>query len=372
MRAEGHGHSFAAIEVRGLSYVLAYRFVSSGNATGRKDQTMYHFMPSMYADSLAFGIIPVMDLATRWRGESFIDIGGTNYRDSIMAIYKHFDINPKLYEHSLPLRGSVESHDDKWNTFYQVCNEVLFYVAPVMHIPESGIVRLRVPWREQYGSVCRAREGRIVLSARLEEYSKKRDMSAGLEELMLDLRQLKRYRLWGEGALGNVRTSDRADQGTLDEVRDVLLKADRYLHRVFNAPISTKPIHFTYRNLIAAHLEMALTAQDIGVSSATSQQEHPLDASGWAAEAAENYANDTEISDSKIVDGVLRRTSERWKKNLDEAVSDLDAAREHILDTWWIMMVRALLWNLSVQWIESERYPLRSRLLTDTTLIWIA
>lgn len=181
LRAEGWGHSFTLINVRGLGFVFEYRFGGSNLSVPRDDGSDHpankHFIPSKHADMLAFGLIPADDKLIS--GYEHFDLGGDDYFTSIIEMHEAIGVGPAMLEDFRSHQGNPTDE------YFHVSNEALYMLAPFIPLHSVGAVKIQPPFKHRFGSMCTFREGRLVLYERLRRHiqSKAKPVSDQLQHV---------------------------------------------------------------------------------------------------------------------------------------------------------------------------------------------
>lgn len=374
LRAEGFGHSFTLIEIRGLGFVLEYRFGGSNLAAPRDDGDDHAanrlFVPSKQADKLAFGLIPTDEKLVK--GHEHFDIGGEDYFTSIIEMHEALGVRPPILE---DFRRHRNNPPDE---YFHVSNEALYLLAPFVPLYDVGAVKIQPPFRHRFGSMCTFREGRLVFHSRLAGKSRaKLPFSDQLQHVFDVLDHLatnedmsEEFRHWQgfkhRTFAKNARNSKPEAKGILTYLHQEFEKTTDYLQQ-------TLPLG-CYTDLVASHLEMALQAHKDAKSKDVKQQRIDADADGltpWMTEAAHLYVDRVESgSKDSVCDLFRKRYEAKRRMKSEKGLTLLDHST--VSDAWWTMMLRSFLWDLSVLPIASPGLPMPSHLYGDATPVWIA
>ncbi|KAL9619220.1 MAG: hypothetical protein Q9160_006155 [Pyrenula sp. 1 TL-2023] len=375
LRAEGFGHSFTLIDVRGLGFVLEYRFGGSNLAAPRNDGNDHaanrHFVPSKPADKLAFGLIPTDDKLVE--GHEHLDLGGEDYFTSIVEMHEALGVGPATLE-------DFHRHQNKPpDEYFHVSNEALYLLAPFIPLHDVGAVKIQPPFRHRFGSICTFREGRLVFHYRLKRLLRSESTHVStqlqhvydvLDHLASNVNMREEFRHW-QGF--KHRTFAKNARNSKTEAKDILT----YLHHEFDKTTEylQKTLPFgCYTDLVASHLEMALKAHKDAKSKEVKKQRIDADADDltpWMTEAAHLYVDRVESgAKDSVCDSFRKRYEAKRRMKSEKDFSTLDHST--VSDAWWTMMLRSFLWDLSVLPINSPGLPMPSHLYGDTTPVWIA
>lgn len=371
LRAEGHGHSFTQIEIRGLGIVLEYHFAASGVSTRADRPFGGHFVPSKEADMMAFGYIPIskgMGMAAL--SHDYFDLGKEDYNLCLLNMLTDLQVGQALLEE---FSSQIQKPP---SVFFDVSNEALPLVAPFIPVAGLGAVKVIHPFKpKQFLSLFYWREGRLVLLRRLQsQIQKKPDkVSPQMKKVHDILHTLHTVRSWNgrfgrprgygyDPVLGvNAQTDDKRE--LVEYLRDEFNNANRFLQE--SIPYGS------YTDLVALHLAMGFRAQQKAKATVEDKRRVGIDESGvtnWKTESAHLYVDNLE----QLCQDMQKRCASPSFTPDPAAGSPEIPSVSTIADAWWSMMLRAILWQLSVVMVELPGLPYRSNLYGDTTMVWIA
>ncbi|KAJ9613923.1 hypothetical protein H2200_002059 [Cladophialophora chaetospira] len=366
LRAEGHGHSLTQIEIRGLGIVLEYRFAASGMSKPADRPFSGHFVPSQEADMMAFGLIPVSK--EMGMSQEYFDLGKEDYNLGLLDMLGALHVDGALLDE---FRSQLRKPLDE---FFDVANETLPMVAPFIPLEGLGAVRVIPPFSPKRAqSLIRWREGRLVLLHRLRSHietdpdrvtPQTKHVYDVLQTLNTDRswgRRFARPRDYGYDPVLGLNADNDAKCELLQYLRDEFSNANQFLRN--HLPEGS------YADLVALHLAMAFRAQRKAKDTKAEQRRVGTpDAVGgvisWMTESAHLYVDNLE--------SICQDMQKRCADNLKSAEVPLIPALPIIADAWWSMMLRAILWQLSVIFEDLPGLPYRSNLYGDTTQIWIS
>ena len=394
--ADGNGHNFSPINLQGLGFVLQYRFDRSNNRFDEAFPANMKFIPSRAADQLAFGIIPEslsLGITHSW------DLGGENYYDAINTVLRTLNVSDQMRRRIRSHKGRPEDNDA-----LTVVNEILVLLCPFLPISGLGIVKYICPLRHRLASLLNFRESRLVFRHRLGELTT-RDLASGDNARYVDLagRYAKppvlppspldypKITTWVACVLdflnsvhsSSFRTnysismfmknaSSREAQARLDTLLSLAKATDACLLDI----LRNYAWHFSYEDLVGAHLEKASGLQD-----ALIKQREKKGKDGWRngtgvpgvslelTEMAHRYVD--------AVEEVAKLAEERYRASVAIGGEKLSTGRatdfnEDIRCCWWLMMLRGCLWELTNHRIELDWLPFRSRYWEDSTQVLLA
>ncbi|KAI9662958.1 MAG: hypothetical protein M1821_008005 [Bathelium mastoideum] len=362
MRADGNGHSLSSIQVRGYGLVVQY---SNDHSSEERDRWSSLLIPTREADKLACGIIPgckvlvVPDLLLTSPDVPF-----------------HLSIRSALTE----LRVSEDAK--KWLTTeeaqsqkFPALMDIPGMLAAFMPLETSPIVRIVHPLRLKPDTPCTWREGRIVLRHRLQEYVNGLSLeskSAQLANILGDFNGL--FEKWpmemifnmGSGWLGSNSPSKKTEE-FLEDIHKSFKSATRFLQSLVSHPdekstAHTYPTIFRYRDLVASHVSVNYTAvkqahENLAANRGRDWQETkhmspPM--STWMHEVSHIYAD--------RVPEIVEQMKSRYFSN-----------ETLVVESWWTMMFRAILWELSVVYLSPDTFPpIASQFYGSRTPVYIA
>ena len=362
MRADGNGHSLSPIQVRGYGLVVQYANDPSFEERERFNNIL---IPTREADKLACGIIPgckalvVPDLRLTTTGRSI-----------------HLSLGPSLDE----LR--VSENAKKWLTTEEAQSQkfpafmdVPGMLAPFMPLPTSSILRIIHPLRLSPETPCTWREGRIVLRHRLQEYVNGLSPSSKSGQIVTVLEDINSlFEKWpmemrfnmGSGWLSSNSPSSQTED-FLEDLRKRFQSATKFLrslmgHSDEKSTAHTYPTIFRYRDLVASHVSVNYNAvtqarENIARGDArdwreTEHMSPPM--SDWMHEISHIYAD--------RVPAIVEQMKDRYCSN-----------EQLVIESWWTMIFRAILWELSVVYLNPDTFPLvPSEFYGSRTPIYIA
>ena len=359
LRAEGRGHSFSSIDIRGLGFVVEYRYAKN-NAPEVDPPANLHFIPSREADKLAFGLIPIC--SGLGISEEHFDLGGEDYLSSIMEMHRKLGVGSRTIDYFKRKR------DQNPDELYHLSNEVLFMVAPFLPATDLGITKIQFPFRHRFGSLITFREGRIILLHLIEEYTAKLDIVPSrlqiFKEVLGTLAENFKEEFYRDEYfnlhLFDKNATDRKAFEWLEYIRSEFDDTTQYFARGRN------PVNF--RDLVASHLEVGLVAHQ---EARAKKPEKARNGTGlaelepWKAELVYLYVDKLE----EIWTSMQQKHKSRARTKELQRTEELSL--EVVREAWWTLMLRAILWDVSTYRISNPGLPLRSSLYGDSTLIWI-
>jgi hypothetical protein len=363
MRADGNGHSLSSMPVRGYGLVVQYS--NDPSVASDRDRWKNIMIPSREADKLACGIIPgcqallVPDLPVAFNGLSAAQ--------SLGSALDELRVTPQA-------KGwltSVMAEHEQFPGFADVPG----MIAPFMPLTGSSIVRVVPPLRFRPATPCTWREGRIVLRHRLKQYVNslpEEEKSIQIVNLLEDWDFLFRKRSMemvfnmGPAWLAANEPSDHTDD-FLNDLRERFDRATKFLKGLTSEPAEKMssynyPTIFRYRDLVAIHVSVnyksTMEARDKIRNGTqrnpddTEHMSHPM--SDWMHETAHVYADK--------VPEIVEHMSERFSSDA-----------RLIIDSWWTMIFRAILWELSVVYLNPDAFPrVASEFYGSRTPVYIA
>ncbi|KAL9090497.1 MAG: hypothetical protein Q9165_005258 [Trypethelium subeluteriae] len=362
MRADGNGHSLCSIQVRGFGLVAQYT-----NDPSFEDRERWSglLIPTRESDKLACGIVPgcksliVPDLRlTSVDRPIHLSIGGALDELRVSDDAKRWLMTKEAESQRFPAFSDVPG-----------------MLAPFMPLSTSPIVRIVHPLRLNPTTPCSWREGRIVLRHRLQEYVNSLDPASRSGQIMTVLEDWNSlFHKWpmemkfnmGGGWLGSNNSSSETE-AFLEDISDRFQSATRFLRNLMShsdekSTAYAYPTIFRYRDLVASHISVNYNAPNLaranieqGRARDWQETEHmspPM--SDWMHEVCHIYAD--------RVSSVVEHMKDRYCSNA-----------QLVIESWWTMIFRAILWELSVVYVDPDTFPLvPSEFYGSRTPVYIA
>lgn len=373
------GYSFSALEVRGLGLVLEF---TRGDFFDMKTENRFSnakkppYVPSQAADKMAFGIIPgCQDLHI---DQDFPLGGGKGDFDLIQTMHESLGVNQETRD-KLTREGLARNSYTELVGF----SDAHLLLPPFIPLPGLGAVRI-VPPHFDNNSVLMHKPGVRVIFARLKKYIEKlQTKSDELVEMDKYLDEFRKecpvefenagfFHFWFSlNAYQRPEGGASFAQRILEMLRRIHGRTTEYFIELMKRyPLTAEKGEskgLLYRNLVAAHIEMAVCANREEQKKAAKDKRKGEDAEdlsqhmfarAWMSETAHLYAD----HHKKVVDSIINCHQELESKD----------ARQDIQNAWWMLMIRGIVWNMSLFRVLPQGYPLPSQFYGSQSPVFIA
>ncbi|KAI9710338.1 MAG: hypothetical protein M1820_002833 [Bogoriella megaspora] len=346
IRADGNGHSLSSTTVRGYGMVVQY---SNDASFERRDRWKNLMIPTEQADKMGCGIIPgskallIPDLP-------LVETDRPDYQSIAFALDE--------------LRISHEAKhwlttQDAQNESFPAFLDIPGMICPFMPLPSSPVVHIMHPLRLRPASPCTWREGRIVLRHRLSRYIESLPPSKQSTQLLTlshDFNTL--FEHWpmelkfnmGSGWLASNAPSDTTRR-FLADLRERFDRTTNFLRSLMHHSDEKSatygyPSMFHYRDLVASHISVNYNAR---------QQARDNLQSGRARDWRETLHMSPPMSDwmHEVAHIYADRVPMVVAQMKDRCLSD----EQLVVESWWTMIFRAILWELSVVYYSPDAFP---------------
>ncbi|KAH9844588.1 hypothetical protein Tdes44962_MAKER07287 [Teratosphaeria destructans] len=339
MSAEGGGHDINSAVIRGLGIVVQYSYNSRLDPYNLRMQpyATRPDIPSHAADKLRCGILPASPLSPVEHSL----VGRNGDLAPLENVLARLKIGRQA-QAVLTEQGSLASLQKTTSNTRHVLNDMVCLTCPFLPLPDD--FRNKITWPLPTSGLYSALifwEGRKALYSRL-----KKDVElagSGAETLCREALEYMTYvqdRYWGNFyCVWHKAVSGRTDHKPfINALRDIYENTTKAFQK---APVSN-----VYLQLLGAHLTMAT---EVGQSARTRLQ-------GNQARV------ETRLADAQAVVPYISEIAHQYVDNLDRVVqlmqeqfSDLPHAM--IKGLWWMMMLRGIVWSMSVNITRQPLVP---------------
>ena len=329
IRAEGSGHSFTPVEMRGMSFVFQYRFVKGNAKIDKNHPSNGQFVPSPEADMLAFGRIPAcMDLGIEY---GWFDLGGEDYYTSIITMYEKLGVSSATLE---DFRNTIrDCYSPEHDRYFHSSNDALYMLAPFIPVEGLWAVKIACPLRHRVGSILAWREGRLIVLERLQNTNRD-TWTKEMKEVADDFQKLATDQDTKQDFNhpdGFTRTlfARNAESKEARECLDLLRKNFNKTTGYFKNFIKKLPSG-SYTDLVASHLEMALDAHKSAKSKPDRDHRKKEGMTSWMTECAHLYVD--RINDHVIYKKMRKRVEDKRRSAGEK--EDPFPSHQDISDAW--------------------------------------
>ncbi|KEF50971.1 uncharacterized protein A1O9_12969 [Exophiala aquamarina CBS 119918] len=399
--ADGFGNSFSSLQIQGLGMIVQYRYDPSNDRADNVRHANTKFIPCESADKLAFSIIPGHNLLGLREDWPLMD--GQNEHAFVDGIKTHFKDIGVSEQHLRKIKTHKrEEMGDVWRTF----GDSVPFLCPFMPVEGLGVVKYQPPFPMNFlNSTLAIREARILLRQRLNErlpalkdstdfftFVPSAAQSPATNQLqwvclVLNFFEQKYRHIFHHrrdfNPLIGTNAFDAKAHDFLREVKSASDQVDGYLATQFNQPHSMP----TYRYLVAAHHEMAITVHEevnkqVRENPDNNKRNGP-DKTGPEFRSAFSPGRglhkilmevlhryiDLAMEKNTIVDSYREKTIGLVDS---QGLQPATLSDDEIRTAWCTMILRAILWNMVHFPIWQSNLPYPSRYWKNNTLVLIA
>ena len=322
MRAEGGGRSIVSTAVRGFGILLQFNYDRAG-----KDDLLHAYegiIPSVPADKLGFGVIDCM----REFGEEIV-FEGANETEAAKEVMHALHIDAAVigkYDAYMEQSGNSLGFSD-----------ILGMLAPFMPFRDSFITRVMKVHRDvDRGPTC-SLEGFAVFHSRLEKYEKEGACSEQMLYLLSTYRQLKeKWGLYWEPDMHRNKSFLPTTEFS-SEIRKIWGQVRDSLSNIHSYSVP----RFIFR-LVASHITQAVEYPELAKSALNDAEQRQKIEDGLDP-----------LMDRQVAAGMhlyIDRIPLIVTLMKDEGYDD----ERNIIDTWWTLILRAMLWHRGHQILEGK------------------
>lgn len=364
LRAEGNGHTFTSITIRGLGTLVQYTYDESYFPSRAHSRSRTR-IPTAVADMQAFGIIPGFEEFKL--PDLRIAPGGSIEAETLKTNATHIrTIDAATQEFVATALKSFGASDDaiKFITspdgYYPIMSDVRSMFCPFLRLRGSSVTTV-------YNSLCAdieqfaAREARIVLHARLEKYldqDREKNRTPWLNSLAGYLTTLTEQ--WWTQFVNSVWHQNLQQEPCPDDLiefsHDVWDETTKYFH---NLKLS---YGIEYKDLVVAHLDLAVAARK---------------------RSQKNMRSGKHRDDQSLVNGpragdlveLFHCYADREQLAVLIESMELKGIRNQqvIIEAWWTLIVRAIFFSLPLRFLPYTEFPVvASAFYGSRTPVYIA